>query len=195
MSITEENEFDRETICVHRHDRISFRSSASRCANLCRTNEFGQLVDPEEVSLRCHPTLFNEDFHREFAETGVFYFAVDVDLEKKSIVRGYALAVIVLPEIRFHWKLIRLSDFDSQAIRTNLNDFILWQFEQVIRAEMIPLRPNETLDELIACHDRGATGRNRQCIAVECIVNGTFFLANPGSSISLVSPSSPIFLV
>ncbi|CAF4238180.1 unnamed protein product, partial [Adineta steineri] len=89
------------------------------------------------------------------------------------------LAIIVLPEIHFHYKFIRLGDFDFQAIITNINDFVIWQFEQIIRFGVIQLRSNETLQDLASCHDRAVSGRNRQCLAVECIMPGIFYFANP----------------
>ena len=109
---------------------------------------------------------------KEFSLLGLFSFGTT---NTRS-----SLTIVVLPEIRFHWKLIRLSDFDAQAIRTDVNDFIIWQFEQVIRYNMIQLRSNETLQDLVACHDRASYSRNRQCIAVECIMPGIFYFANPG---------------
>lgn len=90
------------------------------------------------------------------------------------------LAIIVLPETRFHYKIIRSDDFDSEATITNINDIVIWQFEQIIRFNVIQLRAKETLEDLIACHERAMPGRNRQCIAVECSMPGTFFFANPG---------------
>jgi hypothetical protein len=118
---------------------------------------------------------------QQFQETGIYYFSTDI-LNNKRIKSSTSppLAIIVLPEIRFHYKLIRLSDFDSEAIITNINDFIIWQFEQIIRFNVIQLRSNESLEDLVSCHDRAASGRNRQCIAVECIMPGTFYFANPG---------------
>lgn len=111
-------------------------------------------------------------YMEQFSHIGIYYFS--------TTIKEKPLAIIVLPEIRFHYKLIRLSDFDSQAIRTNINDFIIWQFEQIIRFNSIQLRSNETLQDLVSCHDRATSGRNRQCLAVECIMPGTFYFANPG---------------
>ncbi|CAF4428119.1 unnamed protein product, partial [Rotaria magnacalcarata] len=78
---------------------------------------------------------------------------VILDQEKKAS-KSPPLAIVVLPEIRFHYKLIRLSDFDPDAIITNINDFVVWQFEQIIRYGLIQLRSNETLEDLVSCHDR-----------------------------------------
>jgi hypothetical protein len=117
-------------------------------------------------------------FMQQFSRTGIYYFTTDINNEKEK--KSPPLAIIVLPEIRFHYKYIRLSDFDSQAIITNINDFIIWQFEQLIRFSIIQLRLKETLQDLVSCHERAIPGRNRQCLAVECIMPGTFYFANPG---------------
>ena len=119
-----------------------------------------------------------------FPDVGLFSFVTWKSGSSSS------LTIVVLPPIRFHWKLIRLSDFDAQAILTVVNDFIIWQFEQVIRFNMIQLRTNETLQDLVACHERAATSRNRQCIAVECIMPGIFFFANPGNNKTNISPTN-----
>lgn len=112
---------------------------------------------------------------KQFEHIGIYYFTTDVEKTSAS-----PLAVIVLPDIRFHYNLIRLSDFDSQALMTNINDFVIWQFEEIICFNLIQLRSNEKLEDLASCHDRAARGRNRQCLAVECIMPGIFYFANPG---------------
>lgn len=114
---------------------------------------------------------------KQFEQVGIYYFTTDIQQEKKT---SSPLAVIVLPDIRFHYQLIRLSDFDSQALITNINDFVIWQFEEIIQCNLIQLRSNETLENLVSCHERAVRGRNRQCLAVECIMPGIFFFANPG---------------
>ena len=116
---------------------------------------------------------------KQFEQIGIYYFTTDVNYEKEKKTDP-PLAVIVLPDIRFHYNLIRLSDFDSQALITNINDFVIWQFEEIICFNLIQLRSNETLEDLVSCHDRAARGRNRQCLAVECIMPGIFYFANPG---------------
>lgn len=189
VSINEQNVFDRETIFIYQNDQIEFESSI-QCENLCRTNEFGQSIDSNEILIRSRKD-FSENFILTFRHSGIFYYSFNVDLHRREREEKTPICVVVLPEIRFHWKSIRSNDFDFDPIRTNLNDFIFWQFEQVIRSNMIPLRQNETLDDLISCHNRVSFSRNRQIIGLECIRTGTFFFANPGRlSTTFVSFSS-----
>jgi hypothetical protein len=61
-----------------------------------------------------------------------------------------------------------------------LNDFVFWEFEQTVSRNVIQIGADETLRDLISSHERAVSGRNRLCLAVECIVSGTFFFANPG---------------
>jgi hypothetical protein len=144
--------------------------------NIYRTDEYGNYLDGNKPIFQSQLNSMNY-FMQQFQRTGIYYFTTDIDKEKKS---SSSLAIIVLPEIRFHYKYIRLSDFDSQAMITNINDFVIWQFEQLIRFSIIQLRSKETLQDLVSCHERAIPGRNRQCLAVECIMPGIFYFANPG---------------
>lgn len=159
--MNEENHFDVNRLIIHQHDRVWFDSTSIESLSI---------VEKDSSTDRL-PLV------KAFPHLGLFSFVTS----KSGSSSSSSLTIVVLPPIRFHWKLIRLSDFDAQAIRTVVNDFIIWQFEQVIRFNMIQLRSNETLQDLIACHERASTSRNRQCIAVECIMPGIFYFANPGN--------------
>lgn len=148
--------------------------------NIYRTDEYGNHLEDNKPVFQPQPNSVNY-YVEKFRKTGIYYFTLDaVHYQGIHSLKSIPLAVIVLPAIRFHYRLIRLSDFDSQAIITNINDFVIWEFEQIIRYNVIQLRSNETLDDLISCHDRAVAGRNRQCLALECSMHGTFFFANPG---------------
>ncbi|CAF1524841.1 unnamed protein product [Rotaria sp. Silwood1] len=179
VTYNEQNMFEPHTLVINRYDQVWFNSISTTLTNIYQTDEYGNHLEenkpvfqPQLNSMNC--------FMQQLRQTGIYYFSNDIssDDEKKSF-KAPPLAVIVLPEIRFHYKLIRLSDFDSQTIITTVNDFIIWEFEQIIRFNVIQLRSNETLQDLISCHDRAIPGRNRQCLAVECIMPGTFHFANP----------------
>jgi hypothetical protein len=165
---------------INRYDQVWFDSTSTTLANIYRTDEYGNHLEVNQPIFQPRLNSINY-FMQPFQQTGIYYFSTDInrDNEKKTSISP-PLAIIVLPEIRFHYKLIRLSDFDSQAMITNINDFIIWQFEQLIRYNVIQLRSNETLQDLVSCHDRAIPGRNRQCLAVECIMPGVFYFANPG---------------
>ncbi|CAF4237631.1 unnamed protein product [Rotaria socialis] len=179
VTSNERNTFEPHTLVINRNDQVWFNSRSKNLVNIHRTDEYGNYLDvnkpifqPQLNSVNC--------FMQQFQQTGIYYFSTDavLDQEKKAS-KSPPLAIVVLPEIRFHYKLIRSSDFDPDAIITNINDFVVWQFEQIIRYGLIQLRANETLEDLVSCHDRAVAGRNRQCLAVECIMLGTFFFANP----------------
>jgi len=167
--------FEPNTIIVNRYDQVWFDSISTSLANIYRTDEYGNHLEENKPVFQPQLNSINY-FMQQFQQTGIYYFSTDINSNN-----GISpLAIIVLPEVRFHYKLIRLSDFDSRAIITNINDFIIWQFEQIIRFGVIQLRANETLQDLASCHDRAVPGRNRQCLAVECIIPGAFYFANPG---------------
>lgn len=181
MTFNEQNIFEPNTIIINRYDQVWFDSISTTLANIYRTDEYGNYFEGNKPIFQSQLNSINY-FLQKFQQTGIYYFSTDINIDKnkQSSSTSPPLAIIVLPEIRFHYKLIRLSDFDSQAIITNINDFIIWQFEQIIRFNVIQLRSNETLQDLVSCHDRAVSGRNRQCLAVECIMPGTFYFANPG---------------
>jgi hypothetical protein len=172
--------FEPNTIVINRNDQVWFNPISTTLANIYRTDEYGNYLEENKAIFQPQLNSMNY-FMQKFRQTGIYYFSTDINSDKKKkISTSPPLAIIVAPEIRFHYKLIRLSDFDPQAIITNINDFIIWQFEQIIRFNVIQLRSNETLQDLVSCHDRAVPGRNRQCLAVECIMPGTFYFANPG---------------
>ncbi|UJR13408.1 hypothetical protein I4U23_000423 [Adineta vaga] len=179
VSYNEENIFEPNTLIINQNDQVWFESMSKIFANIYRTDEYGNhlelykpIFQPQTNSINC----FMQQFHR----TGIYYFSTISDkLDGNISMNSTPLAIIVVPEIRFHYKFIHYSNFDSQAIITNINDFIIWQFEQIIRFGLIQLRSNETLEDLRSCHDRAVSGRNRQCLAVECIMPGVFYFANP----------------
>lgn len=121
---------------------------------------------------------------KEFRNEGIFYFSTDMDDDdngknrRKNAVEP--LAIIVVPSTRFHYRSIHKNDFDSSPIVTNINDFVIWQFDHFITHNVIQLNNHERLPDVIASHERAIAGRNRQCLAVECILAGTFFFTNPG---------------
>jgi hypothetical protein len=127
---------------------------------------------------------------KEFSQLGIYYFSTDIknyDKQKRKQSSTYPLAIIVLPEIRFHYKLVGKGCFDSQiVITTNKNDFIIWEFEQIISRNVIPLSLNETFNDLISSHDRAKIGKYRQCLGINCkrISPGVSFFSNPGKKIN-----------
>lgn len=128
---------------------------------------------------------------KEFPHEGIFYFSTDADdnddNDKRRKDPVEPLAVIVVPATRFHYRSINKGDFDSAPIVTNINDFVLWQFEHSISRNVVQLNNNERLSGVIASHERAAAGKNRRCLAVECVIAGTFFFTNPGRMKSLSS--------
>jgi hypothetical protein len=123
---------------------------------------------------------------KPFSELGIYYFSTDIQNYEKPKAKQsstYPLTIIVLPEIRFHYKYISKGNFDSKIIvATNTNDFVIWHFQQTISHDVIQLRSDETLEQLMSCHDRAISGRNRRCIAFNCkrIQSGKAFFCNPG---------------
>lgn len=122
---------------------------------------------------------------KEFHQLGIHYFSTDLntynDKKKNQKSSNQPLAVVVLPEIRFHHKSVRKSEFDTDPLIVNVNDFIVWHFEQNISRNVVQLSPDYTEAELLECHGKAAIGRNRRCLAVECPTAGTFYVANPGN--------------
>jgi len=125
-------------------------------------------------------------FLKPFPQLGIYYFSTDIQNHVKRKAKQsstYPLTIIVLPEIRFHYKDISKGNFDSKIIvATNTNDFVIWHFQKLISHDVIQLRSNETYQQLMSCHDKAITGRNRRCIAFNCkrIHSGKSFFCNPG---------------
>jgi hypothetical protein len=125
---------------------------------------------------------------KQFSQLGIYYFSTDIKNDNTNKARKcstYPLAIIVLPEIRFHYKSIGKGYFDSETIiATSTTDFIIWEFEQTICHDVIRLSLNETFKDLISCHDNAKPGKNRRCLAVKCksIPLGVSFFSNPGKN-------------
>ena len=178
MAFNEQNLFEPETLVINRHDQVWFDSLSTTFANIYQTDEYGKPLEGSRAIFQPQLNSINY-FMKQFEHVGIYYYTTDIHQEKERK-SSPPLAVIVLSDIRFHYRLIRLSDFDSQPIITNINDFVIWQFEEIIQYNLIQLRSNETMENLISCHERAVSGRNRQCLAVECIMSGVFYFANPG---------------
>ena len=124
-------------------------------------------------------------FMKEFDQLGIYYYSIDTPSDDRQKTKSGAkqpsnLAIIVLPEIRFHYQAINRNQFNIHPILANVNDFVIWEFGNIISHNVISLHPNATLQDLISCHERASVGRNRQCLGAECMLSGTFFFANPG---------------
>ncbi|CAF3816167.1 unnamed protein product [Rotaria sp. Silwood1] len=149
-----------------------------------QTDEYGNRSEPEQILFYSQQNNINY-IMKEFSQLGIYYFTMDIknhNKQKRKQCSTYPLAIIVLPEIRFHYKEIRKGKFDSKiVITTNTNDFIIWKFEQTIIHDVIRLRSNETFKDLISCHDRAIVGKSRRCLAIncKCIPPGAFFFCNP----------------
>ncbi|CAF1639475.1 unnamed protein product, partial [Didymodactylos carnosus] len=126
---------------------------------------------------------------KQFDRIGVYYFTnINNDqyddkqekttIELKTLVNP-VLTIIVLPEIKFHYKLIQKHDFDLQPIVTKLHDFVIWEFSEPIQHNVIQLIDTENINDLISSHNRAVKGQNRQCLAMECVATGTYYFANP----------------
>lgn len=164
-------------LVVHQYDHVYFRSIRKASASVYETDEHGKDLARSALVFQPQANSVNY-FRRVFDRVGMYYFATDHEQHKRP--SSSPFAVLVLPEIRFHYKFVHLNDFDWQVLITNVYDFIIWQFEQTVRFGMVQLRSNESLEDLASCHDRAVAGRHRQCLAVECIVPGAFYFANPG---------------
>jgi hypothetical protein len=119
---------------------------------------------------------------KEFQQEGIYYFSTDFNQNDQQENSTKPLAIIVVPNVRFHYRSVHKNDFDSLPILTNVNDFVIWQFDHIVSHNLVQLDSNEKLPDLIASHERAIAGRNRQCLAVECMIPGTFFFANPGKT-------------
>jgi hypothetical protein len=120
---------------------------------------------------------------KEFDQLGVYYFSLELnndDTGKTKRILKRPLAVIVLPEVVFHYQNINRNVFNTQPIITTVNDFVIWEFEHIISHNVVSIHPSDKLNDLISCHEEAIAGRNRQCLAAECMKLGTFYFANPG---------------
>ncbi|UJR33950.1 hypothetical protein I4U23_021368 [Adineta vaga] len=174
----ENDVFEPATLIINRNDQVWFEPSLSvKVETIYETNQFGDELVPDRPIFRPQEKSVNF-FMKSFPDMGIYYFSMD-KTDKDSDEKTHPLAIIVLSDVRFHYKTVGNDHFDNQAIITNVNDFIIWEFEQIISHNVAYVQPNDTLQDLISCHERAVQGRNRQCLAVECTQSGTFFFANP----------------
>lgn len=181
VNYDENNIFKPETLVIYRNDQVWFDSSSDNIPRIYQTDPFGNYSATDDIQFEPQLNSVNY-FMKEFPQEGVFYFTTDINenLTKKQRTPPIEpLRVVVLPDIRFHYREIHKNDFNSQPFVTNIGDFIFWQFERPVSRNLIQLNAGSTLKELISCHDRAVVGRNRQCLAVECSLPGTYFFANP----------------
>lgn len=165
---------------IYRNDQVWFDSSSDNIARIYQTDQFGTplnnefLFEPQENSINY--------FMKEFYQEGVFYFTTDIDSDpkKKEQNQTEPLRIVVLPDIRFHYASIHKNDFNHHPLMTNVGDFVIWQFDHVVSRNVIQIAAESELQDLVSCHERAMTGRNRQWLAVECGMPGTYFFANPG---------------
>ena len=167
-----------------------FDSASASVGSIHRTDEFGNRIESERILFQPQENSVNY-FMKDFQHEGVFYYSTDLNNDKQDTT-GKPLAVIVLPDVRFHYQAVHKDEFDSEPILTNINDFVIWQFDHTIAHNLIQLDPDEKLQDLIRSHDRAEAGRNRQCLGLECHLPGTFFFSNPGKKI--INHSSLLFL-
>ena len=175
---------------INQNDQVWFDSSSSTTVGIYQTDEFGNRSDSDQLLFEPQENSVNY-FMKEFPHEGIFYFSTDVDDndhdDKRRKDPVEPLAVIVVPATRFHYRSVHKGDFDSAPIVTNINDFVLWQFEHFISHNLVQLNNNERITGVIASHERAVAGKNRQCLAVECVLAGTFFFTNPGKMKSVYS--------
>lgn len=175
--------FEHDIIRIHRDDVIWFDSDTnSAVAAIYQTDEHGQLLEPDRAIFQPQHNSMNY-FMKPFREEGVFYFVVDFnpnDSKKKRGSSAVPLAVIVIPDITFHVRIIDKDRFDSDTVISHVNDFVVWHFSEKISENLIQLSSEEKLSDVLSCHQRAVMGRPRHCLAVECTVSGMFFFANPG---------------
>ncbi|CAF1400090.1 unnamed protein product [Rotaria sordida] len=185
VNYDEENRFKPHTIKINRFDQVLFHlSSATRASIIYQTDEYGNRLEPEQILFQSQQN--NIDYiMKQFSQLGVYYFSTDIknhDKRKRKQSSTYPLAIIVLPEIRFHYKSVDKGKFDSETVMTtNTNDFFIWKFERTISHDVIRLRSNATFKDLISCYERAIAGKNRRCLAIDCksIPPGASFFCNP----------------
>ena len=182
MLYGEDGSFEQETMRIRRQDVVWFDSSTSNIASIYQTDEHGHPLQTEGTIFQPQHNSINY-FMKQFNQEGVFYFSVDFNPNEPNKQREQLvpLAVIVLPDIKFHYRTVEKGHFDLETIISHVNDFVLWHFQGTISANVIQLSADTPLADLITCHDRAVLGRPRQCIAVECTASGVFYFANPGN--------------
>ncbi|CAF1275038.1 unnamed protein product [Rotaria magnacalcarata] len=181
VAYNEENSFEPNPLIINRFDQVWFDSSSANIAAIYRTDEHGNPYESEKPLFQPQPNSINY-YMQEFQTLGVYYFSTDINSnnkKKQEQTPTQPLAIVVIPEIRFHYTSIGKDNFNSDPIITNINDFVIWEFNEIISHRSAQLRSNGTYEELIGSHERAIPGRHRQCLAVECTIPGTFFFTNP----------------
>lgn len=184
--VTYDEEYESEllhTKQIHRLDRVWFRSSPITEVRIEQTNECGTRLKLMETSFCPQPNTIHR-FIDKFSQLGIYYFSINIkhhDEGKREQSSTFRLAIIVLPEILFHFKTL---DKDAWEFRTivNTNDFIIWEFERTICHDITNSCASDTFQDLVTCHDRATVGKNRRCLAVEGSSPGAFFYSNPGKN-------------
>jgi hypothetical protein len=174
------------TMKINRLDQVVFSlSSGSRYAIIYQTDEYGNRIGSEILS-QCQQSSVRNYCMKEFSKIGIYYFSTNIinsDKRKTKRSSTYPLAIIVLPEICFHYKSIGNGNFDSNTIiTTNMNDFIIWIFGKIISHDVVRLNSNDKFHDLLSSHSRAVVGKNRQCVAINCksVPLGVSFFCNPG---------------
>lgn len=105
-----------------------------------QTDQYGNQLEHSKVLLQREQNSMAY-YLTQFSQTGVHYFSMDNNrCHEQETKQSSAdqLAIIVLPEIRFHYKRIRQGVFDSEVIITTIrDDFVIWEFDQAISRDVI----------------------------------------------------------
>ncbi|CAF4125790.1 unnamed protein product [Adineta steineri] len=181
----EQNIFKPHTLVINRLDHVEFLPSSSRRGRiLYQINEYDNQSEPKTILFQPQENSINY-FIKEFSQLGIYYFSTDINNSNKQKSKQsstHPLTIIVLPEIRFHRKVISKGKFnDDPIITTNTNDFVIWQFDKIISYNLVKLHLNDTYNDIMSCHDRATVGRIRQCLAVHCksIPSGASYFCSP----------------
>ncbi|CAF1154189.1 unnamed protein product [Adineta ricciae] len=186
ITYDEYNAFEPNIIKINRCDQVQILPSLTTIAStIFQTNEHGRRTEHGSILFQPQRNSINY-FVKHFNDLGVFYFSTNVKNHLRKTIKQtitQPLAVIVIPEIRFHEKRIETKKaFDSKLIvTTNSKDFVIWRFDQPISHNVVQLHQDEKFDDLLACHTRAVVGRKRQCVGFYCekLSIGAFFFANP----------------
>jgi hypothetical protein len=84
---------------------------------------------------------------KEFQQEGIYYFSTDFNQNDQQENSTKPLAIIVVPNVRFHYRSVHKNDFDSLPILTNVNDFVIWQFECMIPGTFFFANPGKTKND------------------------------------------------
>lgn len=175
--------FEPHTITINRFDQVLFCPlSTSRTGTIYQTDEYGDQLEPGKKLVQPQKTNMNY-FMINFTKLGIHYFSMDIKARRPL---NRPLAIIVLPEVIFHHKVIRNSPFDSEIILTNTNDFVIWEFEHDISHDFVRLKSNETLEDIRLSSGNAINISTRRCLGVSCkeLPFGASFFSNPGKYIN-----------